>query len=222
MSYLITFEGVEGSGKTTQVSLTGAWLKSLGYKVQLTREPGGTELGKEIRRLLLDKSLDNSLGNSESSDLAELFLFMADRAHHVSSLILPHLQAGDLVLCDRFTDSTIAYQHYGRGLDLPTIKQLNQIATQGLTPRLTFWLDLAVDQGLIRAKSVSVNPDRFESLDLDFHQRVGAGFAEIAKTERDRFIRLDASQAVEQIQLEIQSNLKQLFPLIAKKNTEKN
>lgn len=218
MSYLITFEGVEGSGKTTQVSLTGAWLKSLGYKVQLTREPGGTELGKEIRRLLLDKSL----GNSESSDLAELFLFMADRAHHVSSLILPHLQAGDLVLCDRFTDSTIAYQHYGRGLDLPTIKQLNQIATQCLTPKLTFWLDLAVDQGLIRAKSVSVNPDRFESLDLDFHQRVGAGFAEIAKTERDRFIRLDASQAVEQIQLEIQSNLKQLFLLIAKKKTEKN
>jgi len=203
MSYLITFEGVEGSGKTTQIGLTATWLKSLGTRVQVTREPGGTELGKEIRRLLL--------GNSENSDLAELFLFMADRAHHVASLILPHLQQGDLVLCDRFTDSTIAYQHYGRGIDLQTINQLNQIATQGLIPKLTFWLDLEVEKGLIRAKSVSGNPDRFESLDLDFHRRVSSGFRELAKKESDRFIRLDARQNIEQIQNQIQTKLKQLF-----------
>jgi dTMP kinase len=199
MSFLITFEGVEGSGKTTQIGLTAAWLKSLGVNLTVTREPGGTELGKEIRTLLL--------GNSKSSDLAELFLFMADRAHHVASLILPSLQSGNIVLCDRFTDSTIAYQHYGRGIDLATIVQLNQIATQGLIPKLTFWIDIEVEQGLRRAKSVSGQPDRFEQLDLDFHRAVSLGFKNLADQNSDRFVRLNGNQTVEQVQAEIQAVL---------------
>jgi dTMP kinase len=201
MSFLITFEGVEGSGKTTQIGLTAAWLKSLGINLTVTREPGGTELGQEIRTLLL--------GNSKSSDLAELFLFMADRAHHVTALILPHLQSGNLVLCDRFTDSTIAYQHYGRGIDLATIVQLNQIATQGLIPKLTFWIDIEVEQGLKRAKSVSGQPDRFEQLDLDFHQRVSSGFKNLADQNSDRFVRLNGNQSIDQVQAEIQTVLGQ-------------
>jgi dTMP kinase len=195
----VTFEGVEGAGKTTQLKLTEAWLQSLPYQVKTTREPGGTELGTSIRVLLLQ--------GGEVSDRAELLLLMADRAHHVETVIKPNLAQGYIVLCDRYYDSTIAYQGYGRGMDLEQIAQINRIATNGLQPDLTLWFDLDVNVGLSRAKRVSGQPDRMERLDLEFHQRVAQGFRELAEQERDRIVRIEASQNPDQIQLQIQSHI---------------
>jgi dTMP kinase len=195
----VTFEGVEGAGKTTQLKLTEAWLRSLSYQVKTTREPGGTELGTGIRALLLQ--------GGEVSDRAELLLLMADRAHHVQTAIKPGLAQGFIILCDRYYDSTISYQGYGRGMDLEQIAQINRIATNGLQPNLTLWFDLDVKVGLSRAKQVSGQPDRMERLDLEFHQRVAEGFRELAEQERDRIVRIDASQNPEQIQLQIQSHI---------------
>jgi dTMP kinase len=195
----VTFEGVEGAGKTTQLKLTEVWLRSLSYQVKTTREPGGTELGTSIRALLLQ--------GGEVSDRAELLLLMADRAHHVQTAIKPSLAQGFIILCDRYYDSTISYQGYGRGMDLEQIAQINRIATNGLQPDLTLWFDLDVKMGLSRAKQVSGQPDRMERLDLEFHQRVADGFRELAEQERDRIVRIDASQNPEQIQLQIQSHI---------------
>jgi dTMP kinase len=195
----VTFEGVEGAGKTTQLKLTEAWLQSLSYQVKTTREPGGTELGTSIRALLLQ--------GGEVSDRAELLLLMADRAHHVETVIKPSLAQGYIVLCDRYYDSTIAYQGYGRGMDLEQIAQINRIATNGLQPDLTLWFDLDVKVGLSRAKQVSGQPDRMERLDLEFHQHVARGFRELAEQESDRIIRIDASQNAELIQSHIRTVL---------------
>ncbi|WP_019501012.1 dTMP kinase [Pseudanabaena sp. PCC 6802] len=196
----VTFEGGEGGGKTTQLKLTEAWLRSLDYPVTTTREPGGTELGQKIRALLLQ--------GGEVSNRAELLLLMADRAHHVETCIQPHLDRGFIVLCDRYYDSTIAYQGYGRGMDLDAIARINGIATNGLQPDVTLWLDLEVSVGLARAKQVSGNPDRMERLDLEFHQRVVRGFRELAMREGDRIVRVDGSQSSEAVQAEIQTILK--------------
>ncbi|NJM28646.1 MAG: dTMP kinase [Pseudanabaena sp. RU_4_16] len=196
----VTFEGVEGAGKTTQLKLTEAWLRSLSYQVKTTREPGGTELGTNIRELLLQ--------GGEVSDRAELLLLMADRAHHVETEIQPSLAQGYVVLCDRYYDSTIAYQGYGRGMDLEQIAQINRIATNGLQPNLTLWFDLDVKVGLGRARQVSGQPDRMERLDLEFHQRVAEGFRELAAQERDRIVRIDASQNTDRIQSQIQSHIR--------------
>ncbi|NJL43235.1 MAG: dTMP kinase [Pseudanabaena sp. SU_2_4] len=196
----VTFEGVEGAGKTTQLKLTEAWLRSLSYQVKTTREPGGTELGTNIRALLLQ--------GGEVSDRAELLLLMADRAHHVETEIQPSLAQGYVVLCDRYYDSTIAYQGYGRGMDLEQIAQINRIATNGLQPNLTLWFDLDVKVGLGRARQVSGQPDRMERLDLEFHQRVAEGFRELAAQERDRIVRIDASQNTDRIQSQIQSHIR--------------
>lgn len=196
----VTFEGVEGAGKTTQLKLTEAWLHALSYQVKTTREPGGTELGTNIRALLLQ--------GGEVSDRAELLLLMADRAHHVETVIQPSLAQGYIVLCDRYYDSTIAYQGYGRGMDLAQIAQINRIATNGLQPDLTLWFDLDIKVGLTRAKQVSGQPDRMERLDLEFHQRVAEGFRKLAEQERDRIVRIDASQNADQIQSQIQSHIR--------------
>lgn len=201
MSYLISFEGGEGVGKSTQVQLTLAWLRQQNYPAIATREPGGTELGKQIRQILLEPS--------DRADLAELLLFMADRANHVENLILPQLAQGLFVLCDRFVDSTVAYQHYGRGLDLAVISALNQIATQGLMPRLTFCLDLEVEIGIERARTVSGRADQFEDQKLAFHQRVRDGFIQIAQDNPERCLILDATQSPEQLQVQIQQALTQ-------------
>jgi dTMP kinase len=201
-SLFVTFEGVEGAGKSTQIALTHDWLISLGHRTVVTREPGGTELGKGLRQLLLQ--------GSDTVNRAELLLFAADRAQHVETLIRPHLAQGSIVLCDRYSDSTIAYQHYGRGLDLDLIASLNQIATQGLLPDLTLWLDLDVEVGLTRAQS-SGKPDRMERLGLEFHQRVAHGFQALAQQNCDRIVRIDASQAIDTIQSQIQTNLKSLI-----------
>jgi dTMP kinase len=201
----IVFEGVEGAGKTTQIHQTGEWLQSRysDKSIIITREPGGTELGKKIRQLLLE-DLDSEIG-----DRTELLLYAADRAQHVESVIKPQLEQGNLVLCDRFTDSTIAYQGYGRGFDRSEIDQINQLATGGLQSDLTIWLDLDVEIGLGRV-SLRGKPDRMEQANLDFHERVRQGYQELANIYPNRIVRIDADQSELMIQAEIQAILKQL------------
>jgi dTMP kinase len=202
---LIVFEGVEGAGKTTQMKQTADWLQtwcSQDKSIVITREPGGTSLGKQIRQLLLDDT-QNDIGSR-----TELLLYGADRAQHVESLIKPHLDRGDIVLCDRFTDSTIAYQGYGRGFDLMEIDKVNQLATGGLQSDLTFWLDLDVEVGLERVL-LRGKLDRMELADLDFHQRVRRGYQELAKSYPDRIVRIDANRPEVVIQKEIQLVLHQ-------------
>jgi dTMP kinase len=199
----IVFEGVEGAGKTTQIYQTAAWLETQldrDRAVTITREPGGTKLGQQIRQILLD-DVDNCV-----SDRTELLLYAADRAQHVETLIRPHLDRGDIVLCDRFTDSTIAYQGYGRGFDRAEIDRVNLMATGGLQSDLTLWLDLDVTIGLERV-SLRGKPDRMERATIDFHQRVRQGYQELAKIYPQRIIRIDANRSPAEIQMEIQSKL---------------
>ena len=201
----IVFEGVEGAGKTTQIYQTAEWLQSMCSQdraVVITREPGGTKLGQQIRQLLLDDP------DSLVTNRTELLLYGADRAQHVESKIEPHLQRGDIVLCDRFTDSTIAYQGYGRGFDLDEIDRVNQLATGGLQSDLTFWLDLDVTIGLQRVLSRG-KPDRMERATLDFHQRVRQGYQELANSYPNRIVRIDANRPQSFIQMEIQAILMQ-------------
>lgn len=201
----IVFEGVEGAGKTTQIYQTAEWLQSMCSQdraVVITREPGGTKLGQQIRQLLLDDP------DSLVTNRTELLLYGADRAQHVESKIEPHLQRGDIVLCDRFTDSTIAYQGYGRGFDLDEIDRVNQLATGGLQSDLTLWLDLDVTIGLQRVLSRG-KPDRMERATLDFHQRVRQGYQELANSYPNRIVRIDANRPQSVIQMEIQAILMQ-------------
>ncbi|MDB9515289.1 dTMP kinase [Kamptonema animale CS-326] len=198
---LIVFEGVEGSGKTTQIERSRLWLLSQENnckvpQIVVTREPGGTDLGKGLRGLLLES------GGENICDRAELLLYAADRAQHVEAVLKPELAKGSIVLCDRFTDSTIAYQGYGRGLSLSLINQLNEIATVGLQSDLTLWLDLEVEVGLRRVKRRGVS-DRIEQADLEFHRRVQQGFADLATANRDRIIRVDANRSEEEVSEEI-------------------
>ena len=238
---LIVFEGVEGCGKTTQILRLENWLRTSDLLAELqqhhcvsqllvTREPGGTQLAQQVRQLLLKPTEGESW-----SDRAELLLYAADRAQHIAALLQPQLAAGALILCDRFTDSTLAYQGYGRGLDLALIQQLNQIATGGVTSDLTLWLDLAVEHGLARAqqrhgKAIATLPvgdtvpgtqgDRIEQAGLAFHQRVQRGFAELASASK-RTIRIDASAAeaavASQIQTVVTQQLQQWYPTLSRR-----
>jgi dTMP kinase len=176
----ITLEGGEGVGKTTQQALLAQQLGQAGYPCLCTREPGGTALGRALREILLH--------GDPLTPLAELFLYAADRAEHVQKCILPALAAGQVVVCDRFTDSTLAYQGYGRGLDLEKIRQLNHLATGGLQPHLTLWLDLPPEVGLARSGLA----DRLEQERLEFHRRVHQGFQTLAAAEPQRIVRIDA------------------------------
>ena len=191
----VTFEGVEGSGKSTQIALAESWLRGLGREVLTTRQPGGCELGLELRRILLDAR------NTHLDPIAELFMYLADRAQHVTEVIRPALAAGKVVLCDRYHDSTVAYQGYGRGLDVARLIGLGELATGALKPDATIVLDLPVDEGLTRAKGrnkaagACQSEGRFEALELGFHQRVRDGFLALAKQEPARFTVVDASGA---------------------------
>jgi dTMP kinase len=176
----ITLEGGEGVGKTTQQALLAQQLRQAGYPCLCTREPGGTALGRALREILLH--------GDPLTPLAELFLYAADRAEHVQKCILPALAAGQVVVCDRFTDSTLAYQGYGRGLDLQQVRQLNHLATGGLQPHLTLWLDLPPEVGLARSGLA----DRLEQERLEFHRRVHQGFQTLAAAEPQRIVRIDA------------------------------
>lgn len=188
----ITFEGGEGSGKTTQIHLLDERLRQLGYAVLTTREPGGTPLGEKLRALLLDV-------NSPVEPHAELLLYAADRAQHVATLIRPALAAGKIVISDRYADSALAYQGYGRGLDLVALRHIMTFATGGLQPDITFFLDLDPQQGLAR-RAQTGSTDRFEAQALDFHQRVREGYLALIAAEPERWVRIDADQPLAVVQ----------------------
>jgi len=199
----ITFEGIEGSGKSTQMGLLREYLENKGASVLTLREPGGTSLGERVRGMLL------TVSDEEIDPRAELFLYEACRAQLVTLVILPALRAGRIVLCDRFTDSTLAYQGYGRGLDAGRIVSVNGFATDGLTPDLTFLLDVDVDAGLRRAMKrmdgaeASMREDRFEREEAAFHERVRSGFLEIARREAGRVRVIDGRGEIHSIHREI-------------------
>ncbi|MBD2445684.1 dTMP kinase [Nostoc sp. FACHB-152] len=199
---LIVFEGVEGCGKTTQMQLCCEWLQSLGVDVIVTREPGGTQLGLELRRLLLEKSEDKPV-----AQITELLLYAADRAQHIAQELKPNLAAGKYILCDRYTDSTVAYQGYGRGLDMSLIDQLNHIATGGLTSDLTIWLDVDVEVGLQRKRGSEPSLDRIEQETIAFHRRVQQGYADLAAANPSRIVRIDGSLSKETVNHLIQEIL---------------
>jgi len=199
----ITFEGVEGCGKTTQIRLLADALKQAGEKVLLTREPGGCPISDKIRAILLDAQ------NSEMTPKAELLLYAAARAQHIDEVISPALTSGAIVLCDRFTDATVAYQGFGRGLDQGLIKDLNETATTDCKPDLTILIDCPVETGLeraiarIEAGTASdcnhLREERFERESLEFHLRVRNGYLSIAGTSSDRVIVIDGRESVEAI-----------------------
>lgn len=176
----ITFEGPEGSGKSTHLKLLATYLQQHGHTVVVTREPGGTSLSSAFRHLLLETG-------DGLAPLAELFLYEADRAQHVEEAVLPALGKGTIVLCDRYTDSTIAYQGFGRGLNERVIRILNDIASHRTVPDLTVLLDVPSRQGLRQAKRFKNRHDRLERAGLPFHKRVRAGFLRLAAKEKKRF-----------------------------------
>lgn len=208
MVRFITFEGGDGTGKTTQIRALEGYLKDMGRSCLVTREPGGTAFGGLIRKVLLE------VGDHEIAPATELFLYLADRAQHVNEIILPAIEAGKIVLCDRFTDSTVAYQGYGRGIELGLLRQLNDIADHGFRPDLTFLLDCPVSVGLARTarrQSEAERPseDRFEREKIEFHEKVRTGFLEMARAEPQRFRMIDALRPAEEIAQEIRKIIDQ-------------
>ncbi|GAB6037407.1 dTMP kinase [Fundidesulfovibrio butyratiphilus] len=189
----VTVEGVEGAGKSTQIGLMARWMESAGKSVLATRQPGGCELGLALRRILLDPA------TTDLDPTAELLLYLADRAQHVAQVIRPALAQGQAVLCDRYHDSTAAYQGHGRGLAAALRPDLRALATGGLEPDLTVLLDLDPETGLTRARNRNrqtasgADEGRFEALELDFHRRVRAGFLDLARNNPERFAVVDAS-----------------------------
>ena len=201
----ITFEGIEGTGKSTQIALLKDHLESRGRRVLVTLEPGGSRIGAELRRVLL------SLENRDLSPQAELFLYLADRAQHVAQVVRPALEAGTIVLSDRFADSTVAYQAYGRGLDPDLLHQLNTVAVAGAWPDLTILLDLAPEVGVTRAvernrQEGKTNAEgRFEAESLAFHGRVRQGYLTWAARFPERIRIVDAAGAPEDIALRVRA-----------------
>lgn len=191
---LVTLEGPEGSGKTTQVRLLAAWLEERGYAVVRTREPGGTSIGEQIRTLLHDPA------HTEMEARAEILLYSASRAQLVAEVIRPALRAGKIVLCDRYLDSTYAYQGYGRGLPLEALREITQFATGGLKPDVTFYLDIEVELGLRRRTVGGEEMNRLDRETLAFHRRVRQGYLALIAAESERWVTLDASGAVEDVQ----------------------
>jgi dTMP kinase len=232
MGLFITFEGLEGSGKSTQARILYERLRMRGYPAILTREPGGTRIGELIRRILVD------LQHTEMSSTTESLLFSAARAQLVSELIRPYLDAGGIVLCDRYADSTYAYQGYGLKRDLAELQSLTQIATGGLVPDLTFYLDLRAEEGLERKwlarqaqrnnkpaemplgqpaepapNHIKAEWNRLDARDLDYHQRVEVGFRELMLHDPERWCRLDAHMSIEDLAQAVEAALE---PLLAR------
>ena len=188
----ITFEGADGSGKTTQFRLFAKFLEEKGYKVLTTREPGGTQISEKIRDIILDPA------NMEMSDMTEALLFAASRAQHVSQLIKPAVAEGNIVLCDRFMDSSIAYQGYARGLG-DCVRVINEYAVQGMQPDLTFFLDLSPEDG--RKRNIAAGKaDRMEKQDIAFHDKVYEGYKQLAQIYPQRYVVIDASGTKEEVQ----------------------
>jgi dTMP kinase len=207
----ITLEGIEGSGKTTQIRQLSTYIEATGYRCVTTREPGGTSIGDKIRAILLNPE------NNDLSPISELLLYMADRAQHLNSLIKPALDAGKIVLCDRYFDATVVYQGIARGLDTELIYSLHRLLFEDLKPEVTFLLDLPPSVGLARAwKQIddgirSGGESRFEEETLAFHEKVRAGYLDLARLEADRFTVIDASQDEKQVQMDIREVLSSVF-----------
>jgi dTMP kinase len=202
MGLFITLEGPEGSGKTTHARLLADWLAETGYDVLVTREPGGTRIGDVVRTLLLDPIYAGIRPETE------FLLFSAARAQLVGEVIRPHLEKGVIVVCDRFADSSLAYQGYGRRLNPDAVRTVTAFATGRLQPDLTFFLDLPVLEGLRRKQETGPGGwDRLEQEQLAFHERVREGYMALAKAEPHRWAILDASRAITEVQEQIRSGV---------------
>jgi dTMP kinase len=201
---LVTFEGIEGSGKTTQVELLCKYLLELGYQVVRTREPGGTALGEALRKVLLQKDL-------HVLPLSELLIFMAVRSQHMEEVIMPALARGAVVVCDRFVDATYAYQGYGRGVDLGIIATLNRLVTKGVTPNLTILLDCDVDVGLRRKLVHNPQSDRFEQEEAAFHEQVKRGYLKLVEEDEKRFFVVNAERDIEATHIAIRDRVEKLL-----------
>ncbi|MDR4493627.1 MAG: dTMP kinase [Nitrospirales bacterium] len=206
----ITFEGPEGSGKTTQCQHLAQWLQTNGQSVLITREPGGTPIAEAIRNLLLTKKTGPQK-HETITPVCEAALVLAARSQHVTHTIVPALQKGMIVLCDRFFDSTLAYQGFGRGLNREALTRFNDFATGGIRPTLTFLLDLPVKEGLQRRKKAS-KQNRMDQESLAFHERVHRGFITLARQDAKRWRKLDAQQSPEQLAEEIIRHIQPMVP----------
>jgi dTMP kinase len=193
----ITFEGPDGSGKTTQVRRLAEWLSAQGAQVLLTREPGGTEISEQIRHILHD------LKNKAMHPRAEILLYSAARAQLVAEKMKPHLAAGGIVLSDRYADSTLAYQGYGHGLERETLRLITAFATDGLRPDLTLLFDIDAETGLRRRLAGGGEWNRLDDYALAFHERVRAGYLELAQAEPERWVKVDAAQDVSTLEAEV-------------------
>ena len=191
----ITFEGVDGCGKSTQMQLLSEYLKNRGYQTVITREPGAKGLGEKIREILLHY-------DGEVSSRAESFLFLADRTQNIEKIVNPAVAAGKIVLCDRHTDSTLAYQGYGRGVNINELKMLNNLAVGNRKPNITFVFDIDVETSMTR---VGNQKDRMESSGIEFFNKVRNGYLEIAKQEPDRVIVIDSRYSIEEIKNKVQN-----------------
>jgi dTMP kinase len=204
MGFFVNLEGPEGSGKSTQAHLLAEYLTSCGEDVLLTREPGGTAIGDQIREIL------HSLANTALTPAAELLLYNAARAQIVAEVIRPGLEAGKIVLSDRYADSTIAYQGYGRQLDLGLVKRITELATGGLKPDLTFFIDVTVEEGLRRRKdgrSRGEEWNRMDSLSREFYERARAGYLEMMREEPQRWVHIDGSAGIDLVQAELRRSM---------------
>lgn len=199
----ISFEGPEGAGKSTQLERLRARLEGAGHQTLATKEPGGTAAGEQVRATLLDPQLS-------MEPLTEFLLYSASRAQLVRECLRPALERGEVVLCDRYADSTLAYQGYGRGLDMDFLRRVSAEATGGLTPSLTVLLDLDPAAGLARVAARG-QPDRLENAPLDFHRRLRAGFLELAAAEPERWLVLDATLPADELEAEIWARAREML-----------
>ena len=210
MGLFVSFEGPDGSGKTTQIQLLSAFFRERGCDVLVTREPGGTSIGDQIRAVLHD------VRNTEMTYQTEFLLYSASRAQLVAQVIMPHLQRNGVVVSDRFADSSMAYQGHGRGLDLDSVRTITGFATDGLVPDLTVYLDLPVEVGLARKLHAHTDQtgewNRLDREKVDFHQRVRAGYLEMAQQQPGRWLLVDATQGIEETQKLIRERLAALLP----------
>jgi dTMP kinase len=209
----ITIEGMDGSGKTTQINLLKDFFEKQGKHVHVTREPGGTRISEAIREIILN------IDYQEMDYITEALLYAASRAQHVAEYILPAIEKGDIVICDRFVDSSIVYQGMARGLGQETVATINRFATRGLEPDVTFFLDLEHRQGMERKKNQQ-ELDRLESEKEYFHQKVRDGYKQLAKDNQKRMIDVDAGQSIEEVHQSIIKALKQKAIIADKYNDE--
>jgi dTMP kinase len=220
MGLFITFEGPEGSGKTVQARLLADWLQAQGRPLLLTREPGGTSIGDQIRTVLHD------VANTAMLPSTEILLYSASRAQHVGEVIRPALARGEIVLCDRYADSTLAYQGYGHGLDLGVLRAITAFATGGLLPDLTIYLDIAAAAGLRRKyqafQAGETEWNRMDRQALDFHRRVRQGYRAMAAAEPGRWLVLDARRTIEAIQEDIRARVRGLLEGAGNRHPERS